>query len=243
MGVLDDSGMEGFNRLPFNLTNMSKSILFSLMLGLALVISTCQGIRATPNATINTPTPSAIPTPQSRGGVGEAAQTTTTIPASTTISPIMDQCNLLDSHDLASLFTSAEVVLPQPKTNQVNHVIFSSRKFPASETSCTYYVFHRPGKADSEMLQVTYWIDIPDQATEKGWTQVWTDANSNGSQSVSGLGSAAFFDNGRLTFKKGSTYVTIEAIGTYLNSGTSTGAAQQIQIEKQIALDALNRLE
>jgi hypothetical protein len=224
----------------FSIIAMRKTFPLTMMAGLALIVSACQSVRATKNATTSTPTLSAVATQQA--GAGEAAKTPSPAPAEATNPLLLDRCNLLDSRDLASLFSSAEVVLPQPKTSQVDHVIFSSEKTPASETSCTYYVFHRPGKADSEMLQVTYWIDIPDQAIESGWTQVWTDAHSKGSQPVSGLESGAFFENGRLTFKKGSTYVTVEAISTYLNTGTNTGAEQQIQIEKQIAQDALNRL-
>jgi hypothetical protein len=71
------------------------------------------------------------------------------------------------------------------------------------------------------MLQVTYWIDIPDQATSTTWAKVWSDASSQGGQAVSGVGDAAFVANGRLTFRKDGTYVTIEAIGTYLKTGTS----------------------
>lgn len=92
------------------------------------------------------------------------------------------------------------------------------------------------------MLQVSYWVDIPRQATPAAWAQVWKDADSKGVQTVAGVGDGAFFENGRLTFKKNDIYITIEAIGTYFNSGTSTVVDQQVQIEKQLALDVLGRL-
>ena len=53
-----------------------------------------------------------------------------------------------------------------------------------------------------------------------------------------GLGADAFYANGRLTFRQSGVYVTVEA----LNQDTSAGTGQQINLEKQIALDALGRL-
>ncbi len=82
------------------------------------------------------------------------------------------------------------------------------------------------------MLQVTYWVDAPDQATSSAWTQVWADARLKAAQAVSGVGEGAFDDHGRLTFKMGGSYVTIEAVGTSLNTDTPAGAASRNAIEK-----------
>jgi hypothetical protein len=223
---------------------MTKSILFTSMLGLALLISACMGISTLPITNSHTPTPSAISVAQTRAGATQLAPSPATSSTGVDSTLFLDQCSLLNSRDLAGLYSSAEVVLPQPQTNEVDHVIFSAKKISVKETSCTYYVFHKPGKADSQMLQVTYWIDTPNQAGPGAWAQVWSDAaaNSKGVQAVSGFGNSAFFYNGRLTFKKDNLYVTIEAIGTKLNTNTSAGAAQQMQIEKQIAQDAFNRM-
>jgi hypothetical protein len=223
---------------------MTKLFLLTCLFGLALLLSACQAISTNPTANIHTPTPSATPFQHSGGEATQLAASPTPIPTGTPSTLILDQCTLLDSRDLASLYSSAEVVLPQPQTSQVDHAIFSVQKIPVIETSCTYYVFHKPGKAVTQMLQITYWVDTPNQASSSAWVQVWSDAaaNTNNAQAVPGLGDGAFFKDGRLTFKKDNAYVTIEAIGTALNTSTSAGAAQQIQIEKQIAQDAYNRM-
>ncbi|MEJ2555173.1 MAG: hypothetical protein P8186_02855 [Anaerolineae bacterium] len=126
--------------------------------------------------------------------------------------------------------------------SQVNHLVFSKATISATESSCVYYVFHEPGSKDMELLQVTYWVDRPDQAAPSAWAQVWVDARATAAQAVSGIGDGAFYHDGRLTFKKGSLYVTIEIVDTNLNTDTSAGAHQQIEMEKRIALDTLSRL-
>jgi hypothetical protein len=155
----------------------------------------------------------------------------------------MNSCSLLTSRDVASLFSSAEVEGPKHQVSQVNHLVFSTAAISATESSCIYYTFHEPGSKDMELLQVTYWVDIPEQAAPSAWAQVWVDASSKAGQTVSGIGDGAFYNDGRLTFKKGSLYVTIEIVGTNLNTDTSAGVNQQIEMEKRIALDALSRLE
>lgn len=212
------------------------------MICLLFIVSACSGVNNPSNVATETPAAPVSPTLQTGAISGGSAASQTPAPTGTAVYPALDQCNLLDSRDLASLFSSAEVVLPQAQVSQVNHVIFSTEKTSANESSCIYYAYHRPGQKDMEMLQVTYWIDIPNQATPTAWARVWNDASSNGVQAIFGVGDGAFFKNGRLTFKKNDTFVTIEAIGTYLNSDTSTVEGQQVQIEKQLALDALNRL-
>jgi hypothetical protein len=125
---------------------------------------------------------------------------------------------------------------------QVNHTIFSTEAISASETSCVSYVYYPPGQQHQQMLQVTYWLDVPYQATPGAWTQVWADAKAKAAQAASGVGDAAFYNNGRLTFKQGNIYVTVEIIGTNLNTDTSAGKSRQMQMEKQIALDVEGRL-
>jgi hypothetical protein len=220
---------------------MKKPILITLIICILLIVSACSRVNNPSNTATETPAPPASPTLQTGAISGGPASSQTPAPKGTAVYPVLDQCNLLDSRDLASLFSSAEVVLPQAQVSQVDHVIFSAEKTPTSESECVYYAYHRPGQKEMEMLQVSYWVDIPRQATPAAWAQVWKDASSNGVQAVSGVGDGAFFENGRLTFKKNGTYVTIEAIGTYLNSGTSTVGDQQVQIEKQLALDVLSR--
>jgi hypothetical protein len=124
----------------------------------------------------------------------------------------------------------------------VNHTIFSTETVSATESSCVYYVFHRPGKKDEKFLQATYWVDIPDQAMSSGWAQVWADAEARAAQTVPGVGGGAFYDNGLLTFESSGIYVTIGIVDTDLNTDTSAGVNQQIEMEKQIALDAQGRL-
>jgi hypothetical protein len=86
-------------------------------------------------------------------------------------------------------------------------------------------------------------VDKPDQAAAGQWTQVWTDAQSKAAQAVSSIGEAAFYDQGRLTFKKSNTYVTVEVIATKMDTNTQAGQSEQLEIEKRIALKALSRLE
>jgi len=132
-------------------------------------------------------------------------------------------------------------MLPTPQVSQVNHVIFSTQNVSANEISCIYYVFYLPGSANGEVLQVNYWVDTPNQATPAAWAQIWTDASSQAAQSISGIGDSAFYENGKMTFKKGDIYMTIEVVGTSnsLDTKTSAGVEQQIKIEKQIAQAAL----
>jgi hypothetical protein len=158
----------------------------------------------------------------------------------------MDQltsgCKLIDSRDLAELFSTAEMIGPVHTVGQVNHTIFSTEASSATESSCVYNVFHRPGKQDEKFLQVTYWVDIPDQATPNAWAQVGADAKAKAAQTVPGIGDGAFYENGLLTFESGAIYVTIGIVDTDLNTNASAGVNQQIEIEKQIALDAQGRL-
>lgn len=92
-----------------------------------------------------------------------------------------------------------------------------------------------------QMLEVDYWLDSPGQTTSTAWTQVWSQASSLASQTISGIGDGAFYENGKLTFEYKGVYVTISVTDTAnnLNANTSTGTTQRIKIEKQIATDML----
>lgn len=162
-------------------------------------------------------------------------------PESTLVHSLTNNCELLGSRELASFFPSAEVVLPTPQVSQVEHTIFSTESVSTREVSCVYLVFYHPGKKDQVLLQVTYWLDLPDQTTAGAWSKVWADAASKATQSMAGIGDQAFFEDGRLSFKKGSIYVTVEAIDTQLSTQTPAGQIQQLEQEKKIALDALDR--
>lgn len=222
---------------------MSKRLIVALSIGFLFIGSACGGVNPSLSAEGRTPTSVATPTHQATLAPPEATVVPSPMPEGTTVHDLTSSCGLLNSRDIASLFSSAEVMEPKHQVSQTNHPAFTQQYVSATESSCIYYAFHKPGSKDMVMLQVTYWIDIPDQATSSVWAQVWADAKSNAAQTVSGIGDDAFYDNGRLTFKKGSIYVTIEVVGTSLNTDTRAGVNQQIEMEKRIALDAQSRLE
>jgi len=177
----------------------------------------------------------------------EESTATSTSQPELTESPVnilTNSCHLLDSRDLASFFTShTEIQLPKPQISQVTHPIFSTENAAGKETSCDFYAFHLPGSSAEVMLQVNYWVDVPSpSASSDVWTQAWTQAKSKAAQrDMSGIGDDSFYTDGRLTFKKGNLYVTIEAAETDLDLKTPTGLDRQVAIEKQIALDMLRR--
>ena len=206
-----------------------------------ILLSGCASANAAQST--GTPIPSATPKPAltATPAPTEPTPTSTLSPTSTVPASLTQDCSLLNSQDLASFYSSAEVVLPTPKVSAVNQVAFSSQKVSANEVACTYYVFHLPGSKDMQMMQVDYWLDTPDQATSSAWTQVWTEAESQASQSITGIGDGAFYQNGKLTFKKGEIYVTIDVSDTSnsLSTNTQKGTDQRIKVEKEIAADML----
>lgn len=220
------------------------STFFTIILSISFLLGVlgCSGVKATAPAGSNSPNPPVATSTQ----VNPSPVQLTPVPSASTESSefyrLTNSCELLNSHDLASLFSSAEVVLPTPQVSQVNQVIFSKENSQAEEIICTYYVFHNPGSKDMVLLQVTYWVVLPDQTKPSVLAQVWTDAKSQTTQAIPGIGDGAFYENGRLTFKKGDIYVTIEVTGTQINPSTRSGESQQLELEKQVALDALNRL-
>lgn len=192
---------------------MHKLSVFSLI-GLLLIISGC--------ATA-TPSPAYLMT--------QTAATT-----------LVNSCELLNSRDLASLFTShTEVILPKPQVHPVEHPIFSKGHASGTETTCVYYAFYHPGSKSEVMLQVNYWLDVPaSYASPEFWTDDWTQAKSRATQTISDLGKGAFFKDGQLSFKMDNWYVTVEATETDLDLTTSVGVNQQVALEKQLAIDMLD---
>jgi hypothetical protein len=175
-------------------------------------------------------------------GCATASPSPSYIMTQTAANTVIDTCDLLNSRDLANLFTShAEVILPKPQINDVEHPIFSTGHASGTETSCVYYAFYLPGSKSEVMLQVNYWLDVPaPTASAEAWSQDWAQAKSVATQTISGLGNEAFFNNGQLTFKMDNWYVTVEATETDLDLKTPVGVNQQVAIEKQIAIDMLD---
>ena len=219
---------------------MSKLAILALVIGLLFLMVGCSGVKPSSTATVGTSAPAATPTLQATVPPEPAV-----IPSPQPEGTAMDHlstCNLLNSRDVDSLFSTAEVVGPVHKVDQVNHLIFSTEPISATESSCVYYVFHRPGKTDEKFLQITYWLDVSDQVTSSAWAHVGADAMAKAAQTVPGVGGGAFYDNNLLTFENGGMYVTIGIVDTDLNTDTSAGVRLLIEMEKQIALDAQSRL-
>jgi hypothetical protein len=225
---------------------MNKPFIISMFIGLLLMASGCSA--ATPgageqikiSASNTTPVPSSVAT----FGAASAIPSPQSTPVVTGSGAVEDGCGLLNSHDLAGFFPPhVETQLPKPQLNQVDHPIFSEMKAPGTETSCIYYTFYHPGSITMVMLQTTYWIDIPSSAVvSQAWTQVWAEASSKALRTVSDIADDAFYNNGRLSFKEGNMYVTVEAIETDWNLDNAANMDKQFALEKQIALDLLNHL-
>lgn len=181
-----------------------------------------QGSAATPQATSSPSATSGAPAPT----INQALATRLT-----------NTCGLLNSNDLAKILTTGELVKEPVQASPVNHPIFSSANVSATEVNCVYYEFHNPGKKDQELLQVTYWLDLPGQGVSSAaWQKAWTDAAQAG-QPVSGIGAGAFTNSsGELVFEQDNLYFTLQIVDT------SRTTAQNAQIQQQVASDMLNNL-
>ena len=208
-------------------------LIIPFLAGLMLALSACAGSIPTPApqpSATNPPAPTATPVVMTRQD-----------PSQSKI-PLTTACKLITTHDVAAFF-AAEVDQPLYQANAVAQVIFSSERVSADESYCIYNAFHNPGSATGTTYQFTYWVDTPAQATPDEWAKVWTEAKSKAARPISGIGEDAFYNQGRLTFKKASTYVTIEVLSTRIDTETTEGVNQQMDIEKTIALKALSRME
>jgi hypothetical protein len=219
---------------------MQKSRIFASLSVCALLLSACMGTKAGPNAIAKSP---AAPTPSqplnTSTPAASPAPTTAALPAAVT------DCGLLNTYDMASLFTQnrTETQLPQPQDSQVSHPVFSTEKAPGREITCMLYSFINPDVKTMRLLQINYWIDIPDSSQGALWTQAWSQLKSNGGKQIPGLGQAAYFDNGRLTLQQGGFYITIEAIGPAMNAVANAGSSPQLNVEKLVAQDMLKNLQ
>ncbi len=155
--------------------------------------------------------------------------------------PLTQACNLVNQQDMGGFF-GAETSQPLYQSNHTNQVIFPAAPVSVNEYYCLYMSFHLPSSKNGAYYQVTYWVDTPDRATPSEWAQAWTEGESHATQSISGVGDGAFYSDGRLTFKKGTTYVTVEVISTKIDTSIAAGVSQQIDIEKKVALTALSRM-
>jgi hypothetical protein len=176
-------------------------------------------------------------------GCASASPSPSYVMTQTAANTVIDTCDLLNSRDLANLFTNhTDVILPKPQVDEVEHPIFATGHASGTETSCEFYAFYLPGSKSEVMLQVNYWIDVPaPYASAELWNDDWTQARSTAAQTVSDLGNEAFFKDGQLSFKMDNWYVTVEATESDLDLKTPVGANQQLAIEKQIAIDMLAR--
>ncbi len=90
---------------------------------------------------------------------------------------------------------------------------------------------------------MTYWVDTSHQAAASDWARAWTDARAKATRVITGYGEDAFYDNGRLSFKKGNTYVTIEVLDMKnIDTHTPDAIEQQISQEERLAKYALSRM-
>ncbi len=173
--------------------------------------------------------------------IAGSASTTPSFPASTMSGALKNRltntCDLLNSNDLAKILVTGELEAEPVKTNPVDHPVFSNVQVPATEVTCIFYEFHNPGKKDQELLQVTYWVDLPGQgATSAAWQKAWSDAAQAG-QPVRGIGEQAFQNkDGELSFSQDGLYFTLQIVDT------SRTAQQNQQITDQVASDMLNNL-
>ncbi len=151
------------------------------------------------------------------------------------------QCALITIGNVATTF-AAETNQPLYGANLTDHPIFSTERVPTDESYCVFLAFHKSGSASGSTYQVTYWVDTPHQAASIEWEQAWTDAKARAARPVANVGDEAFYDNGRLTFKKGDTCLTIEVLDTKLDTSTPSGIDQQITIEEKLAKYALDRM-
>jgi hypothetical protein len=207
-------------------TVMSKLLPVTLAISLLLTLSGCGG---------------AVPSPSPVGGTSTApaAATATALPAAPTPGPTLavwlNSCTLLSSRDAASFLTTAEVEGPDHQIAAVNHTIFSTQPISATESSCIYYVFYHPGRADQKLLQITYWLDVRGQTTVAAWDRLWTEAQSGAKQTISGIGDEAFYNEDQLSFNKGSVYVTIGIVTAGQDYNIAPGSPEQLDLETQIA--------
>ncbi len=217
-------------------------MIFGSML-LAVAAAACAQAPVQPAATATAPAPPA---------------TLTTLPPPATATPISltrqdpsdtkrangspAQCTLINIGDVATTF-AAETNQPLYETNLTDHPIFSSERVATDESYCLFLAFHLSGSASGSTYQATYWVDTPHQAAVSDWEKAWTDAKAKATRAIAGFGEDAFYDNGRLSFKKGDRYLTIEVLNLkQIDTHTPDAIEQQINLEERLAKYALGRI-
>jgi hypothetical protein len=221
---------------------MGKLYLSATLITLLFAVSACSGLAENPaqpptaaahtsTPTESEPPPTATPINLSRQSAEDAKRG----------QGAPSECAAITQGDVAGLF-AAETNQPLFGSGPVSMAAFSTDAISANESYCTFLAFHQPSSAKGSFYQVTYWVDTPDQATTDQWSQAWANAKRKAAHSIAGLGDDAFYTKGRLSLKKGSTYVTIEVLGNHVDTSTPEGVDQQIQIERQLAQKALARL-
>lgn len=203
---------------------------FLIVSTLALALAACAS--PTPPAT-NTPLP--VPTVATATPIVLTRQE-----PSDANRPLTANCELVTRGDMAGIF-GGEVNQPMYQGSTTNVLPFSNTRVSADEYVCIYFAFHNSGSVNGTTYQITYWVDRPGSTPANQWAQAWNDSKSGAAQSVSGVGDDAFYKEGRLTFKKGNAYVTIEVLATKMDTNTTEGMNQQIDLEKKVALKALMR--
>ncbi len=173
------------------------------------------------------------------------ASTLRPTPPERDLSSLEASCALLNTRDLASFFpTHTETILPKPQIGPVGHPAFSTDNAPGTETSCVYYTFYLPGSHSEVVLQVNYWLDVPASASSaQAWRQAWAAASAQQTQTAPGIGDGSFYADGRLSFRNGDVYMTVEATETDWNLSTASDRSKQLILERRVAADIISHLK
>ncbi len=213
---------------------------------IGILISACSSAGGLPGTGGQALSPTAAPAQATLTATPESAATNTpaaTLPMDATQTALIQYCTLLNGQDVASFFTRAEVQLPVHKDYPVDHPVFSSAPAPGRESSCIFYGFQNPDKKGMSLLQITYWIDLPNPGSTASWDQAWNQLKSSGGTQVTGIGDGAYLKNSRRTLKKGNLYITVEATGAALQNLSSLGSDPAAIVEEKIAQDILSRIQ
>ena len=220
---------------------MQRVSIFSIIAVLSITVSGC------------------LSTVNAQSSAQASLQTATSAPATSsptalpTIDPLMNSCDaVLNSQDLTGMF--ADVIQKNPGThaelergahtvNPVSQLKFSTLKVAGQESSCTDYVFFSPGRTDTILTQVNFWLDQPNAGAVGAANQAWKTALSQSSQTFTNIGDGAFYQNGNLSLKVGNYYLTINLTDTKLDPNTSAGAKQLLKLEQQLAQAAAIHLK
>ncbi len=214
-----------------------KSFFISLFASGALfALSACAG--STPVSIAPTavpPTSTAIAQPS----LAAPTLSSTVEPTAQVSSLTAHDCELVTRHDIAGFF-SGETSQPVQQVKTVDHPVFSTDTVPVIESSCLLYTYNVSALKSGHSYQTTYWVDRPARNEPDQWAKLWSDAESQGAQPVSGIGDEAFIKGSILTFKKGDLYVSVQVLRMDANEEAS--ASDQLDLDKKVALQATSRI-